>query len=834
MLVFKLTNMKKVFLVLLCGFFSLLAFIMNAAPVSENEARSVAEKFCERKGISGDLELSDVRKTGCYIFNSSVDGFVIVSSDDKITPIWGYSKTGSVRMMDESSSSFFGWLNSVDEGVDSLVSQIDDSQVDKSKWTQLRLGKMGSSFRNGGFVTPMISTSWHQEEPFNQMCPENSMAGCIAIAMAQVMKYYNYPKQGVGATEEYVTSVNQYVVPSVTLDVEYDWENMLDSYRDGYSQAEADAVSELVYHCGAATLMNYDKKMSGTNLSATASAFYTYFDYDKSLRLVKRDFYSDESWHALLKGQLDKGRPFIYSGANEQGLNGHAFVCDGYDADGYYHFNFGWNGELDGYFTVDFLVPTFCLDGGVVRNFSFNQEALIDIFPNENGSYAYDFLYLLPEHFSISEDTVTSVGEVLVHSDLSNLGLESFEGVLYLELSDSSGHSYGIILEDTILIDGVAAYETNIVFDYSNVPNGVYRLSFGLRDYNGQLYKIRDAKDTVSYRTFVVDIPTDNPSLTYDFYFDMPEDFTVLPDTATPGELIDINGKFINKSKKAFRGILLLEVTDADGVGVTRLEGDTIDIDAMGGYYFKWGFYLNDVPAGLYNFEVVLREAEDAEYRVRDKGDTTGIRTLWVKSSGGVVMPDCDFELRRYSDYTVRVESSEEVGTFLVTEFNIYNLGEDDFNGVLFFEILDSDGTVVGVLESNNLMKIEAGGEYSSGINIIVEGFPNGEFSLVLKLKSDSGVVFGVKDEDGTDAKRAFVLGELLEEALSLSEEDSLKVFSTENGLCLSSTDKQPVVVYDLYGRVVREVFVDGSLYLQLPSGCYLVKSKDSVVKVVL
>ena len=85
--------------------------------------RERSEKCCERKCISGDLELSDVRKTGCYIFNSSEDGFVIVSSDDKITPIGGYSKTGSVRMMNESSSSSssFGWLNSVDECVDSLV-----------------------------------------------------------------------------------------------------------------------------------------------------------------------------------------------------------------------------------------------------------------------------------------------------------------------------------------------------------------------------------------------------------------------------------------------------------------------------------------------------------------------------------------------------------------------------------------------------------------------------------------------------------------------------------------------------------------------------------------
>lgn len=831
--VYKLTDMKKVFLVLLCGFFSLL-FNMNAAPVSESEAKSVAEKFCERKGIAGELVLSDVRKTGCYIFNSSNGGFVIVSSDDKVTPIWGYSKTGSIQKRDESSSSFYGWLNSVNESVDSLAPLIDDSQVDKSKWSQLRSGWSGSSLRNARFVTPLISTTWNQDEPFNRMCPENSQAGCIAIAMAQVMKYHEYPKQGVGATKEYVSSINQYKIPSVELNVEYDWDNMLNSYRDIYSQAEADAVSELVYHCGVATLMDYDQESSGTNLLLASKAFYNYFDYDKSLRLLKRECFSDEQWHAILKEQLNSGRPFIYSGTDEQTANGHAFVCDGYDEEGLYHFNFGWDGQLDGYFSIDFLVPTFALDGGEDRVFSYNQEALLDIIPNQNGSYAYDFMYLQPDHFTISNDTVSSAGEVLVHSEHTNMGLESFEGLIFLELSDSTGHSYGVIFEDNVFIEGGADHEMNIVFDYGNVPNGVYLLSFGLKDLDGRVYKIRDMKDSVAYRRFVVDLPTENPTALHDFYFDAPEDFTVSPDTAVPGDLIDVTGKFINKSKIAFRGILLLEISDADGVEVTRLEGNTIDIDAMGGYYFKWSFYLNDVPAGLYNFEVVLRDTTGAEYRVRDIADTLGARDFWVEPSVEPVVPDCDFELLQYSDYTVRVESSDEVGTFLVTEFNIYNSGEDDFNGVLYFEFLDSLGNVVGELESSGLMKIVAGEQYRSGINIIVNDFPNGEFSLVLKLKNESGVIFSVKDEDGTEAKRSFVLGELSEEVLFLSDDHSLVVSSTEKGLYLSSADKQPVVIYDLNGRVVRELVVDGSFYLQLPSGCYLVKSKDSVVKIVL
>ena len=138
--------MKKIGLII-CGLFTLLAVSVKAAPITESDAKSVAEVFCAKKGIEGDLKLSDVKNEESFIFNSSKGGFVIVAADDRITPILGYSKTGSITGTRESFA-FENWMNSVDESVGSLLSSISESQIDKTQWVQLKSGNHGVTTRN--------------------------------------------------------------------------------------------------------------------------------------------------------------------------------------------------------------------------------------------------------------------------------------------------------------------------------------------------------------------------------------------------------------------------------------------------------------------------------------------------------------------------------------------------------------------------------------------------------------------------------------------------------------------------------------------------------------
>lgn len=831
--------MKKICL-LVCWIFLLLATV-KSAPITENEAKNIAKSFCFQKGIDEDLYLSEVERDGCYIFNSRQGGYVIVSADDKVIPILGYSKTGSIRPDMMSFTAFSGWLNCLEENFDSILPLMNDSQVDKSEWEKLRSGEMSSSLRCFRGVAPMIKTTWDQGKPFNSMCPDGSMVGCVALAMGQIMKYYSHPKVGVGESQEYVTSTNKDTIPSVSLEVEYDWDNMLENYGGEYTKEEEEAVSTLLYHCGVASFMDFNSKTSATSFKKAAKAFYSHFDYDKSLRLIKRDVCSDEEWHAILKGQLDNGRPLIYSGSDENFLNAHAFVCDGYDENDYYHFNFGWGGVMDGYFTVDFILPSLGTSTENIHDFSYKQEVLVNIFPNENGSFFYDFFYENPECFSISADTIKNSSEVEILSRFYYQGLETFKGVLFAELLDSSGHPLDTLFKSHVLIPSSSSYVKRLKFGFDLFPNGVYYISCGLKDDSGKVYKIREMQDSVAYRKFVVDFPEEDPADRFEFVYGHPSDFVVSSDSVCLGDdVIKVNCNFINLSRNAFKGSLRLDITDEEGNEVASLDSETFNMVSKGCFFYQWEFETDDIPLGDYFLEVFVLDEKGKEYEVKDRGNATSVRTFRVVPKKEPELPEpeytsSEFVLQQESDYSISVDSVVNDRYYTTLRYNIYNSSDLDFKGFIFFESVDDKGEVVCNFRTDT-MEIKAKEVFRSGIVLIRSYYPEGDYTENLNLMNEVGAIIRVRDVDGTIAKRPFTIGAIAAETLTddATSQDSLRVATCDNCLVLYSDSRQEVVIYDLYGRIVKELVVEGSCNVELSSGFYLVKSKDAVIKVVL
>lgn len=697
----------KNFRFLLCCLFLLSFYQVKAAPVSEQEARKVAETFCIKKGMVGELQLSDLDRNGFYIFNNSNGGYVIVSSDDKTIPVLGYSLKGTIKSQDDNSYGLLKWLNHVEQSVDSLSLFIDDSLIDKSEWEQLKNGHYSVSPRSSNYVEPLLSTTWNQAEPFNQKCPKNSLTGCVATSMAQVMKYYNYPEAAKGITEEYVTKTKGYVVPSVILGEKYDWANMLDNYKGAYSQSEADAVSTLLYHCGVTSYMDYDSIESATTLYDAARAMYINFDYDKSIQLLEREHYSDDEWNSILKDQLNQGYPIIYSGSNADRTSGHSFICDGYDEDGFFHFNLGWGGSLDGYFSIDFIVPVNDTLNDVIQDFSFNQLMLINLFPNENGTFVYDFLFSNSEDFKISSDTLSPSQPMEVYAEFYNTGLVDFDGELFLLLRDSVGAELAVMYEDSVSVSGTGSYRLNLRFQVNGLPEGVYNLEICLRDSAGKIYKIRDKKDSIAYRKIVVDSKYETDQPEFEFIYSLPEDFKITPDSIANGGAFEVNCKFFNKGYADFAGVTWLEFQDSEGNSIMSYYLDSLELPSYSGYWFsltmEWLPFLKD---GIYRVEIKL-ESEGTWYKIRNAEDSISYRII-------------------------------EVG----------------------------------------------------------------------KISTDLS---------------------------SLSANVSrLSVWTIDNYLILSSEEKERVEVYDLLGRKVKELNVLDEVRLELPSGCYIVKSKNSAVKVVL
>lgn len=357
---------KHLHLLLLLLMMSLASF---AGPRSFQQAKEIALRQAAQLGISMDEASSAKAKSkrvksvsgevpAYYVFpNGEGKGFTVVSGDDRLPEVVGYSDKGTY---DEENlpSNYVGFMKAYEE----MVGQLDNG--DSRASASIAEAK---ALRSSGYQQPTVapllgSIQWNQMTPYNNMCPkyngsDRSVTGCVATAMAQVMMYYQHPKTLQTDIPAYVSRTNHLSIPQINKGESYDWDNMLPQYASyeplNYTDAQAAAVAKLLYHCGVACEMDYGPS-SGANV--TPGILSTYFGYDSDLMQdVNRDVFTLAEWSQIMDKELTAKRPILYSGQSSDG--GHEFVCDGTDGNGLYHINWGWGGYQDGYFDVTILNP---------------------------------------------------------------------------------------------------------------------------------------------------------------------------------------------------------------------------------------------------------------------------------------------------------------------------------------------------------------------------------------------------------------------------------------------------------------------------------------------
>ena len=338
---------------------------MFANPVDVNTAQSLGQMFVKanfEKAANADLQLyytvtSDNGVPCAYVFNLGNEGFVIVAASDNVRPILGYSEEGPFDASNPYNGAMYmleSYKNSVSHAIEKNVVATPDVI---GEWTSLEnCGKLSSKKANK--VGPLVKTKWNQNSPYNLYAPAASggpggrcYAGCVATAMSQLMKRWNYPEHGTGSHGYncYGESGVYYGYLSANFgNTTYDWENMPNTL--GSNQTQIEAVATLMYHCGVAVDMQFDFDGSGAISSNVPGPMSSYFGYG-SCQYKQRSSYSLTNWNNMLKEDFDLGHPVYYSGRSSEG--GHAFVCDGYDENDLMHFNFGWSGSGDGWFAVD-------------------------------------------------------------------------------------------------------------------------------------------------------------------------------------------------------------------------------------------------------------------------------------------------------------------------------------------------------------------------------------------------------------------------------------------------------------------------------------------------
>ena len=408
--------MKKLFL-----FFAVLlgSIAMFAQPRTDEQAKQIANQFFNKKprqkapmlSIVPQQEVSlAIRKkvsraknapaqqpSSCYVINDEANNrFVIVSSDERMYEILGYSDEG---MFDTGRMpiALLELINNYDRQY-TLIKESPDIDTNESN----------NVINNVAPIPPMITSKWGQTEPFNANCPLDksysydtlSVTGCIATAMAQIINYWKYPTKCTGGTYYYF---NPFYSGYQLVYFNYDsylinWNNLIDDYTNA-TEEQKEEVAKLMFACGVSVAMGYSAGGSGTMDYNIPYALKHYFGYNPNIVYRNRDYYTTNEWNSMIMNELISGRPILYGGYDDDNgkkSGGHEFILDGCDENGLYHFNFGealldlWNEAIGGgYFQLDAIKPTFW--GYEVGNFSYYQSMIINITPENSGNHEDTF-----------------------------------------------------------------------------------------------------------------------------------------------------------------------------------------------------------------------------------------------------------------------------------------------------------------------------------------------------------------------------------------------------------------------------------------------------------
>ncbi len=370
--------MKTIIITTVTFALTLLFMESVAQPVPMHEAQSIAAVcFSEIKTKS----LSEVVLSSHYLVKDELDlplyyvfyensgGFVIISGEKRTVPVLAWSDSGFEGINTANTNPAFVYWMKIYENQIHHVRETNASMTQEAiDWYQKIENGEELCLRAAKDVSPLLSTTWNQGCGYNSQCPADAAGpcgrvytGCVATAMAQIIRYMEYPEHGTGSTCYTLSAYGELCADFAA--ATYDYSIM----PNGSGNSE---VAELMYHCGVAVSMGYSPSGSGAYSSSVPVAFRNYFGYRNAILLAKNS-YSEATWNSILRNEIDNNRPIYYSG---HGSGGHAFVFDGYQGSGFFHVNWGWGGSLNGYFYCNDLTPG-------SHDYTSNQRAMVGAIP---------------------------------------------------------------------------------------------------------------------------------------------------------------------------------------------------------------------------------------------------------------------------------------------------------------------------------------------------------------------------------------------------------------------------------------------------------------------
>ncbi|WP_025842802.1 thiol protease/hemagglutinin PrtT [Porphyromonas gingivicanis] len=493
--------MRKLFLSVFLLFWG--TMMLTAGPVSPKEARAIAERFFSNSALrsGGTIELTYTHapqgalRNGSevqpyyYIFNRGTDeGFAIVAGDDRMHELLAYSDKGHFDMS-KAPEHLLWWLGQYDIQINALL------QAPWSIETNARSTTSTTTFRSS--KSPLLEGEqilWDQDYPFNSKCPKDPVTGsrtytgCVATAIGQVMRYHKWPDAGVGShsyIDETYKDQGKAVERSATFGNPYNWDNIPANPSAGIPSAQVQELGQFLSDVGIAVNMQYSSQGSASWEAHVVRALKENFKYRKDLKLAFRVQYELPKWKELIQKELDQNRPVFYCGAGTGG--GHAFVCDGYNADGKFHFNWGWSGNANGYYELTALKPGAAgIGAGSLGDYSLSQSIILNVMPDKgNGNVTgEDFGPNISLRAKVDANNKLNIKATLMHQGVDGAKIY-FRPTLYkgtevvktgnLFLIDKMVLQELYQMNSTVDLNGLADGEYVLYIEHSYEENGTYR-----------------------------------------------------------------------------------------------------------------------------------------------------------------------------------------------------------------------------------------------------------------------------------------------------------------------------------------------------------------------
>lgn len=611
--------MRKYYLLLITVFISVIGFAQKR---NESDALEIASSYfngkhksilgrdaIKRVYISDGTNINKSPMSGIsdspafYVFNNSDNAFVIVSGDERMPEILGYSDNGAF-VADNLPENVRNWFDYYERAYNAL----DSGLIEKS------VSYVGTADFLPS-VDPLLGgIEYNQDAPYNNLCPQyegyTCPTGCVATAIASIVRYYKYPERGIGQ-HNYTTTTYDFECSFDFENTVFDWDNILETYNGGESIEQKEAVATLMKACGVAMDMDYMPNASGAFSYMVPERISKYFGYNSNMLYVERNYYQSSEWISFLKTELNQNRPVYYSGASDSG--GHAFVIDGYDENGLFHVNWGWGGHYNGYFELLTLAPAGSGIGGGsdLDGFRFDQAMVLNFQPADS-EYAGSCLYA--DKMYISKVSMQKGEKFTLRLTNFYNKTNAFNGNIAIILEKDSQQR--VLFEYSVELPAFSGFsefpvELSIPKD---CEDGFYELYVATKDNREDDWSrikllpgdIQDLYVEIKGDDCVFGYPEENVA-------EINTDFTVNGD-AVSGANINVGVNIVNNGGKEFYGkVVLLLLSEDLSVIESVWGGDVLYLDRGNDKTLNYNIDLRkfdennqeiNIPEGIYNLSL--------------------------------------------------------------------------------------------------------------------------------------------------------------------------------------------------------------------------------------